>query len=168
MARRRSPFHGVSDLFSEAARMREVAIGRQDYEHSTGDRQRTHATAWVPATDIFSHDDDLVIRVDLAGVRPEDVEITYVGHILSIDGERLTEPETGGADSFYVRERFHGVFRRAITLPDEVDEEQIEAEFLHGLVEITVRGGAAQADEQPRRIRLKNSADEKPVRRGPS
>lgn len=165
---RDNPFHGVSDFFSEAARMRQLATGRDDYERSPEDRERTHATAWVPATDISTCGDDLVVRVDLAGVRPEDVEITFVGHVLSLAGERHTDEETDGSDSFYIRERFHGLFRRSITLPDKVEAEQIEAEFLHGLVEITVRGGAAAAGEPAQRIELKSSADAEPVRRGPS
>lgn len=55
---RRNPFEGVTDFFSEMNRMRE--LGRSGYEHGPEERQRTHATAWVPATDIFARDGDLV------------------------------------------------------------------------------------------------------------
>lgn len=168
MPRDTNPFQGVSDFFSEAARMRQVAVGRQDYEHSPEDRHRTHATAWVPATDIATWGDDLVIRVDLAGVRPDEVDITFVGHVLSLDGTRHTEEDTDGAGSFYIRERFHGLFRRSITLPEQVEAEQIEAEFQHGLVEITVRGAATAASETPRRIELRDSLTVESVRRAPS
>ena len=70
----RNPFEGVTDFFSELG-IRD--LGRHGYEHAHEDRERTHATAWVPAADIFSRAGDLVIRIDLAGMRPEDVAITF-------------------------------------------------------------------------------------------
>jgi len=151
MAERRNPFEGVTDFFSEMNRMRE--LGRGGYEHGPEDRERTHATAWVPATDIFANGEDLVIRVEVAGMRPEDVDITFAQGVLTVAGERRTELGTGGEDSFYVRERFYGAFRRAVTLPTGTKESQITAEIENGLVEITVRGGISGA--QPRRIALR-------------
>lgn len=156
----RNPFEGVTDFFSELNRLRD--IGRHGYEHAHEDRQRTHATAWVPAADIFTRDGDLVIRVDLAGMPPDDVSITFAENQLTVFGERRTEEDTGGSDSFYLRERFYGSFRRAIALPHGTEEGQISAEFKNGLVEITVRGGAAQAE--PRRIALKDASSEASVR----
>ena len=154
--RERNPFEGVTDFFSELKRMRQ--IGTHGYEHPHEDRDRTHATAWVPATDIFSRDGDLVIRIEVAGLRPEDVDVTFSQGVLSVSGQRRTELGTGGDDSFYIRERFHGAFRRAITLPPDIDDDQITAEFFNGLVEITVRGGASAGE--PRRIALKDKSSE--------
>jgi HSP20 family protein len=154
--RQRNPFEGVTDFFSELKRMRQ--IGTHGYEHPHEDRDRTHATAWVPATDIFSRDGDLVIRIEVAGLRPEDVDVTFSQGVLSVSGQRRTELGTGGDDSFYIRERFHGAFRRAITLPADIDDDQITAEFFNGLVEITVRGGASAGE--PRRIALKDKSSE--------
>ena len=147
-----SPFEGVSDFFSEMARLREV--GRQGYEQSHEGRMRTHATAWVPATDIFAREGDLVIRVELAGVHPKDVEITFTQGILTVAGQRFTELGAADEDSFFVRERPYGAFRRSITVPAGVSETDISAEFVDGLAEITVSGGASAAE--PRRIELKH------------
>jgi HSP20 family protein len=146
----KNPFEGVTDFFSELKRMRQV--GTHGYEHAHEDRDRTHATAWVPATDIFARNGDLVIRIEVAGLRPEDIDITFSEGILTVSGQRRTEEDTGGDDSFYIRERFHGAFRRAITLPPGTDDSQITAEFFNGLVEIAVRGGVS--GEGPRRIAL--------------
>jgi HSP20 family protein len=151
-----SPFEGVSDFFSELARMREV--GRHGYD----ERPRTHATAWVPATDIFAREGDLVIRVELAGVHPEDVDITFSNGILTVSGQRLTELGGAAEDSFFVRERPYGAFRRSITLPAGTSERDISAEFVDGLAEITVRGGASAADLS--RIELRHQRRE-PSRR---
>jgi HSP20 family protein len=156
----RNPFEGVTDFFSELNRMRD--IGRHGYEHTQEDRQRTHATAWVPAADIFARGGDLVVRIDLAGMRPEDVCITFADNQLTVFGERRTEEDTGGPESFYIRERFYGAFRRAITLPAGTQESQISAEFENGLVEVVVEGAASGAE--PRRIALKNASSEASVR----
>lgn len=134
-----NPFEGVTDYFSELNRMRQRGVyGR---EHGSEDRQRTHASAWVPATDIYVRGDDLVIKVELAGVSPEEVNLAFAHGVLTVSGSRRSDIEDDGGDSFYVRERFYGEFRRAITLPEGTVPDQISAEFADGLVEIVVRGG---------------------------
>jgi HSP20 family protein len=150
---RRNPFHGVVDAISEWNRMRELGSGRIGSETGHEDRQRTHATAWVPSTDIFARGEDLVIRVSLSGVYPEDVEVTYFNGVLTVSGERRSEFDEGEV-SFYVRERYYGAFRRSVTLPAGVDEDDISADLKNGLMEITVRGGAAA--EAPRRIEVRD------------
>jgi HSP20 family protein len=154
-----NPFEGVSDFFSEVARMRE--LGTRGYDPHEG-RMRTHATAWVPATDIFGRDGDLVLRVELAGVHPEDVEITFSQGVLTVAGQRLTELGAADDDSFFVRERPYGAFRRSVTLPAGVSEKDISAEFIDGLAEITVACGASAAEQS--RIELRHERRE-PTRR---
>ena len=113
----RNPFEGVTDLFTELSRMRDVGTHGREPAHE--DRQRTHASAWVPTTDIFAQGDGLVIRVELAGVDPADIDLRFANGVLTVSGDR--SPEFGDdADepTFYVRERFYGEFRRSITLPE--------------------------------------------------
>jgi len=149
------PFHGIIDAISEWNRMREVGSGRVGPETRQEDRQRTFATAWVPTTDIFAKDDDLVVRVSLSGVAREDVRITLSNSVLTVSGERKSELDEDDDVSFYVRERYYGAFRRSITLPAGIDEDAISADFENGLLEVTVRGGATAAPE-PRRIQIRD------------
>jgi HSP20 family protein len=149
----RNPFEGVTDFFTELSRMRDV--GAHGREHAHEDRKRTHASAWVPTTDIFAQGDDLVIRVELAGVDPADVELRFAKGVLTVSGNR--DPEFGRGDgepTFYVRERFYGEFRRSITLPEGTRPNQIQAAFDDGLVEIVVAGVVTQADST--RIELRD------------
>jgi HSP20 family protein len=145
MGRTRNPFRGLVDTMSEMARMREYAEGSGGQE----DQRRTHATAWVPTTDIFAEGDDLKIRCELAGVGPEDVEISFSDGALTIDGERTGAPET---TDFYARERYYGRFRRRLKLPQGVDKGAISANFENGLLEITVKGGVDR--HEPERIQI--------------
>lgn len=144
----RNPFRGFLDMASEMNRMR--YLGSYGYEPGQEDRERTHATAWVPNADVFARGGDLVIRVELAGVDPEDVDVTFHESVLTISGERKKDLEDV---DFYVHERFYGVFRRSMTLPAGIDEGQIGAEFKNGLVEITVKAAAAA---EPRRIEIRD------------
>ena len=154
--KRQHTFGGVTDLFSELGRMRDVGIhGR---EHPREDRQRTHASAWVPATDIVAQGEDLLIRVELAGVAPDEVHLGFSHGILTVSGSRSTGLADENPDNFYVRERFYGEFRRSFTLPEGTDASQISAEFAHGLVEIRVLGGAS--DKAGTRIEVKDRSSE--------
>jgi HSP20 family protein len=96
-----------------------------------------------------------MIRVSLAGVRREDVEITLSEGVLTISGERRSELDEEEV-SFYVRERYYGTFRRSITLPAGIDESVISADFEYGLLEITIQGGAGAAAVEPQRIEIRD------------
>jgi HSP20 family protein len=150
MGRARNPFRGLIDHMSEMSRMREYfESGGQAHE----DQERTHATAWIPTTDIFARGDDLVIRCELAGVERDDIDITLSGGVLTISGERrsgLNEEEL----TYYTRERSFGYFRRSISLPDGIDGSKVNATFEEGLLEINIQGGAALPE--PQRIQIGN------------
>ena len=137
----RNPFDGVTDYFSELSRMRSLGVHGSP-EPGSEHTERTHASAWVPATDIFARGDDLVIRVELAGVDPEDVDLRFSSGLLTVSGTRRSGFEDGEDVEFYVRERFYGAFRRVITLPEGTQASQITGGVEDGLVEITVRDGA--------------------------
>jgi len=141
---RRNPFEGVTDFFSERARMREIGI-HGGAERGVEAAERTHASAWVPATDILALGEDLVIRIELAGVDPEDVDLSFSHGVLTVSGVRRAGPDDDPA-GFLIRERFYGAFRRVITLPEGTEADQIAAEFDDGLVEIRVRNGVGPAD----------------------
>jgi HSP20 family protein len=151
----RNPFDGFTDLFTELSRMRE--IGTHGGEPRPEHRERTHASAWVPTTDIYAQGDRLVIRIELAGVDPEDVDLRFANGVLTVSGSRTQEfgePEP----TFYVRERFYGEFRRAFTLPEGTERSQIQAGFEDGLVEITVAGAAGPPDSARIELRDRSGA----------
>lgn len=147
----RNPFEGITDLFTEFGRMREV--GTRGEAPAPEHRERTHASAWVPATDIYAEGDRLVIRIELAGVDPDDVDLRFANGVLTVSGTRTAEFGTD-EPTFYVRERFYGEFRRAVTLPEGTRRDQIQAGFDDGLVEITVTGVVGRAESA--RIELRN------------
>ncbi len=136
------PFRGLFDMFAELNRMRE------HWTEIEPTQSRTHATAWVPITDIFAREDDLVIRCELAGVSKGDVEISLSDGRLTISGERTGAPEEGPDVSSYVRERRYGPFRRSINLPEGIDSDRIEATMVDGLLEIVIEGGVEPQEHE--------------------
>lgn len=141
-----NPFRGFVDSISEANRMREHWM--TGYESTS--QERTYADAWVPTTDIYaSPEGDLVIRCELAGVPRDLLEITFSGGVLFISGERKDQPENV---TYYAQERQYGNFRRSMTLPEGVHDEDVNANFEDGMLEILVKGGAAS--QEPSQIEI--------------
>lgn len=138
MARKRQAqtlFQGVTDFFSEMNRMSEVMHGR-----GSETQPRTEASAWAPLTDIKAHGKDLMICCELPGVDMEKISINFANGVLSISGKRETSD-----DDYYVHERFYGAFRRTVSLPEGVADQDIHAALRKGLLVITVKGGATAA-----------------------
>jgi len=154
--RRTNPFRGFTDFMSEMNRARDQ--GRYGYETGHEDRQRTYATAWAPTADIFAKGEDLVIRIELPGVRREDIDIALSGGVLTVSGERksdINEEEV----TFYTRERFYGAFSRSMNLPEGVDESRISATFEDCVLELIVEGALAPTQPlEPRRIQIRDRA----------
>ncbi len=135
---RHNPFRGFLDVMSEMSRAQEEWMTRGKVSGSG----RTHAAAYVPPADIFALGDDLIVRCEVAGVRSEDVSVTVASNVLTISGQRNSELNDDEV-LYYTRERVYGEFRRAMILPNGVDESDINATVRNGLLEIRVAGGAA-------------------------
>jgi HSP20 family protein len=144
MRGKKNPFRGFVDTISEMNRMREHWM--TGYEPAR-EVPRTHATAWVPTTDIFARGRDLIVQCELAGVRREDLDVTVSNGTLIISGERRRNPDSEEAN-YYVRERYYGAFRRTMNLPEGIDGSRVEATFEDGMLQIRVRGGAAPPETQ--------------------
>ncbi len=92
---------------------------------------------WAPALDVTETKDNLVVKAELPGVDPKDVEITLSGNVLSIKGEKKQEKEEKDED-YHLVERRYGSFVRTIRLPVEVAEDKIEASYKNGILKIVL------------------------------
>ncbi len=109
----------------------------------------TNRTAdWIPAVDVFEEKDRYVVRADLPGVNPADIDVSMDGGILSIVGERNAEDRSDD-DGVSRYERATGRFSRRFTLPEFADADGIKASSRNGILEISI---PKQAEVQPRRI----------------
>lgn len=99
---------------------------------------RPFGGAFVPAVESFLRGDELVVRADLPGIDPKEVELAVEGDRLTIKGERRMVDEGERSDGYY-REVSYGRFERTVQLPAGMDAESIKASYHDGVLEITMK-----------------------------
>ena len=92
---------------------------------------------WAPKVDVIQKDNKLITKVDLPGVKKEDVSVEVADGYLQLSGERKKETEET-KDNVYRAEREYGSFCRAVPLPDGVTADKITATFNNGVLEVCV------------------------------
>ena len=104
---------------------------------------------FVPVTDVFVRDEDLMIRVELPGINPAtDVTVSVEDGHLVIRGERKQEEELK-EEAYYRLEATYGTFERIIPLPEGFEDAEIEAAYEDGVLQVTVPA-AAKVVEAPK------------------
>jgi len=92
--------------------------------------------AW-PAIDVADKDGEIVVRAEVPGCKPEDVDISVYGDTLTISGEKKDSRQEKG-DGWYHKETTYGSFRREVALPTEIDEDKVEAVYKDGVLSVTL------------------------------
>ena len=109
--------------------------------------------AWVPALDVRELQDRFEVAVDLPGIDPSAVSVTFEDGTLAITGKREFTSEQSD-ETWHRIERSFGAFARTLRLPRTVDTERIEASFDTGVLTVSVPK-AEQA--KPRTIEVRTS-----------
>jgi len=128
------PFHNLVSVQSRMNRIFDEAFrgqpGPSEDDWALGGN-------WAPAVDIFEHEDNIVLKAELPGIDPTDVDIHVENNVLSLRGERKFESEVKREDCHRV-ERAYGTFSRSFTLPSIVDTAKIKAEYKDGVLQVTL------------------------------
>lgn len=106
---------------------------------------------WAPAVDIIEDDKEYLIKVELPEIQRENVKVTVENGTLIISGERKTEQEQKGR-KFHRIERYYGNFERSFALPDDADENSVNAEFKDGILRVHL---AKSEKARPKQIEVK-------------
>lgn len=93
---------------------------------------------WLPPLDIGETAEEVVVRAELPGVKPEDLEITVTARTLVVAGEKKRRTEKKEADYRHVETRY-GSFRREVALPEGVDTTDPVAEFAGGVLTLRLK-----------------------------
>ena len=151
------PFQDLRYAQEEMAQMTQMAQMSPMLAHALGlhgqpqGSDRAATTAWAPALDISERKDAYLVTVELPGVEADDLDITLEDGLLTIQGERQFTSESS-EQQFHRVERRYGAFRRSITLPAQVQAEQIEASFDNGVLQIVV---PKMEEATPKRIQVR-------------
>ena len=115
---------------------------------------------WMPELEMKEKDGYLTVKLDLPGVKKEEVAITVEEGMLTIEGERKREEETR-KEEWFTTERTYGRFFRSIPLAEGVKAEDVKATFTNGVLMVTVHLPAAAAAPAPRKVPIEEGADKK-------
>jgi HSP20 family protein len=125
--------HEFDDLLERFTSDRDWFAPFRDRPFFFGEREPVAAR---PAIESFVEDGKLVVRTDLPGIDPKNVDIKVAGDILTIKGSRKEKSETKKAD-FFRREIRYGSFERSISLPKGIKAEDLKATYRDGVLELS-------------------------------
>jgi HSP20 family protein len=135
------------DLSHEMERMFDSLLGR-----TVGTMMRSGAgEKFIPSLDIAETKEAFEISLDLPGVKPEEVKVEIQDGKLVISGERSNTHDTKEKNMHRI-ERSSGSFYRLVSLPTEVNVDQIDAKYEHGVLHVTLPKVAKQ---QPKKIEIR-------------
>ncbi len=110
---------------------------------------------WSPSVDVVRKDDELVLRADLPGIKPDEVKIEVEDDVLTVSGEHREETEEK-KEHYMRRERRYGSFARSMVLPKGVQADDIEAKCEDGVLEVTI---PAPKGEEKQKVEIKPKSD---------
>ncbi len=143
----------IVDLRSQMNRLFDEFF-EQPFGLSPFSREPAFMGDFAPKLDISETDKEIIISAELPGMEPEDIDISLDRKALIISGEKRAEKEEKGK-RFYRVERSFGSFHRSIALPNEVDENKIDATFKRGVLKVKLPKTQA-AQETSKRITIKS------------
>jgi HSP20 family protein len=112
--------------------------------------QESNLTTWAPSVDIFENEHELVVKADLPGVDPKDLDIRVENNLLTIRGERRFEKKTNEGNYLRV-ERSYGSFTRSFSLASTVNSEAIKADYQNGVLTLSV---PKREEAKPKQIKV--------------
>lgn len=136
-------------LFSEVRRLEQELDELLGGTTSWASSIRSLPAGTFPAINVGSTDEQITVYVFAPGIDPKSLDIQVQQNLLSISGARQEAQEQDA--TYYRQERFRGEFRRALTLPEDVDPDKIEAKYREGIVEISMK---RRESTKPRQISI--------------
>jgi HSP20 family protein len=106
--------------------------------------------SWAPPVDIYETDNDIVLKAELPGVDPKDVEVRVEDNYLYLKGERKFEKEVK-EQNYHRVERSYGSFARSFSLPNSINADKVKAEFKDGLLTLTM---PKREEAKPKTIKI--------------
>jgi HSP20 family protein len=132
LVKREEPLNLLRQITSEFDRMFEEPWGFVRLPTTT-----IETANWAPKVDIVTKDNKLVTRIDLPGMKKEDVNVEVAEGVLTLSGERKKEFKEE-KDNYFREEREYGSFCRRVPLPKGVKPEDVKASFTNGVLEVVV------------------------------
>jgi HSP20 family protein len=91
---------------------------------------------WIPSFDVSETKDNVVVKAEVPGMDPKDIDISLADGILTLRGEKKDREEK--EENYYLTESRYGSFSRSIRLPHEVQSDKIKANYKNGVLKVTM------------------------------
>lgn len=127
------PFRDMEEMFDRYSRSLNLPM-RMRHGH---DLPLVEGGNWLPRVDVSETEKQYQITAEIPGIKKEDVKISIEDHVLTVRGERKEEKEEKGR-KFHRVERYFGTFSRSFDLPQDIDEDHIDATFKDGLLTLEI------------------------------
>jgi HSP20 family protein len=138
------PFRNLAAAQNEFERLFRGALAPVMGEEEASTR------TWAPPVDIYENGDNLVLKAELPGINPDDVEIRVEDNTLYLKGERKFEKEVK-EQSYHRVERTYGTFTRTFSLPNSVDADKVSANYKDGVLTLTM---PKREEAKPKTIKI--------------
>ena len=127
----------------------------QDFSRSnSGENELVTAAGFVPPVDIYEDEHKLVLKLEIPGVRQQDLDVLMENNTLTVKGERSFQSE-GKEENFHRVERRYGSFYRAFTVPNTIDANNIKAEYDAGVLRLELE---KRPESKPKQIKVNVSS----------
>jgi HSP20 family protein len=103
-----------------------------------------------PSIDVIENDDNITVKAELPGFKPEEIDVRVEGNVLTLRAEH-NEEQTKGEGQYHVREIRRSSFTRSISLPSQVKTDQANADFENGILNLTL---PKSEEQKPKRISI--------------
>ena len=104
-----------------------------------------------PSVDLSETDDQIEVKMDVPGMKAEELDIEVTGDVLHVSGEHKEEKEEHGR-KYHRVERRSGAFERTVRLPSDVNDQDVDAEYKDGVLTVTL---AKSEESKTRKIPVK-------------
>ncbi len=143
---RRSPTGQLASLQSDMAQMMNTFFGPSPFAASPGNG----SSVWLPPVDITESEDALLLSFDLPGMQEDEIQVELDENVLTVSGERRRKSDVK-QDDYFRFERRVVAFSRSVSLPAGVKDDQIDASYENGVLEIRV---PKPEQYKPKRIQI--------------
>lgn len=126
---------GENDVSSQLDRLQREMDRFWSAFNWSGEQRPFQRTGVYPLMNVYDDGESFVVRAEVPGMDPKELDISVTGDTLTLHGERGASKLPEGA-SYHRRELSYGSFRRAMTLPEQVDSSKVAAHYRDGILEI--------------------------------
>jgi HSP20 family protein len=141
-----------------------------DFARPEGEQESLAMGSFIPPVDVYEDAQKLVLKLEVPGIKQEDMDVHLENQTLTIKGERNFEKDEK-EENFHRIERRYGTFTRSFTLPQTVDAASVKANYEHGVLtvsldkkeaakpkQVKVEIGNGAATPQPKQVEGKTAA----------